>query len=511
MTSTTSDRVTTFLRDTVDLLERQQSAHLGGDADQPLCLTVSRRTGISYRSLGAKVDGEYKTYWFPAQELEMQPVRMDLPMWPILDCLAQLTGESRYAQRVTAMAEALAAHGFDERCGLGYFGEETDFDVVRLGPISSKPETPPHFKPGNTGDCPGLPLDRLWRHAPEQMARMCRAMFLGLVTDSERMDYNRFCGYDFEDREGRHALPPDSRHCAFDTAGARMIHWWGSSVAHTGDERCLGWAQRMADKWQAVQHPDSGLMPNFFGAVAEYAPVQPPGQWAEVRGGSMTAMTLIEAAEQLRRRPEGHALAEQVTAMAVKLARGLARHSYDPQRRLFREVMHLDGRPYEQTARYAFRTQAEKDAAVRRNPHYEQVAVFQGVGLYRDPPFWSECAGSDVPYHLAYVAQRTGDAELRDQVAAMREPILEEAHRFEGPMTPDGRWSFYGSARYIQAFLLMERMTGDACYRAAAVDLADRETNLLDADADPAWWRTRDRTVLLDALLMLAEAQAEDK
>lgn len=509
--TTAADTITTWLRETVDLLDREQSAPLGGDARGLSCLTITGRTGISYRSLGAKGgDSEFTTYWFPAQPLEMKPVRLDLSLWPFLDGLSELTGNPRYSERVTAMADAFAEHGFDPLTHLGYFGESTDFDVVRLGPISSKPGTAPHFKPGNSGACPGMPLKRLWRHASTQMERSFHAMFLGLITDPARMDYNRFCCYDFDASRGKHAMAPDARHCAFDSAGARMIHWWASCFAHTGDHQCLDWAQRMADKWAAVQHPQSGLVPNFFGAAGEYAAVQSPGQWAEARGAAMTAMALVEAAEQLEQRLNGRALAGQVTRMAVALARGVARFSYDPDRRLFREVLRLDGRPYEQTARYTFRTQAEKDEAVRRNPLYEQVAVFEGIGFYRHPPYWSECAGSDLPYQLAFVAERTGDAQLRDDVAAMVEPIMDEVRRLKGPMTPEKRWTFYGSARYIQTLVLLAQMSGDVRYLRDAQTVAEREIGQLVQDGAEPWWRRRDRNILLDALLMLAETQGSN-
>ncbi|MBM3889363.1 MAG: hypothetical protein FJ388_09580, partial [Verrucomicrobia bacterium] len=262
-----SRRFLSFVLDTMKTLVERQSARLGGEPDGTLFLTCSRFANRSYRSLGyRKDDGSYSNFWFPEMPMDYQPFMVDFDLWPILERLSELTGERSYREMVEEMARAFVSHGFDARSGLGYLGEEASFDVVRKTVVPTKlRSTVPKFKPKNTGNFPAMPMEALWRHGPEQMHRMFRAMYYGLITDAPSMDYNRYCGYDFSDAERRHSMKRNSGHCAFDTAAGRMIHWWASCFAHTGDADCLQWAQRMADKWQAVQHAESGLVPNFFG------------------------------------------------------------------------------------------------------------------------------------------------------------------------------------------------------------------------------------------------------
>src|ERR1043166_6607193 len=157
-----------FIRDTLDILLERQSAHLGGKPDGTLFLTVTNELHKSYHSLGKKYGDRYRLYSFPQPPMEMQPTRLDMDLWPILDELSNLTGEGRYRDMVTAMAEAFARHGFDPRCGLGYLGEMCDFDVVGLKSMPRGSAKEPAFKPRNSGDCPTLPLERLWTHAPLQ-------------------------------------------------------------------------------------------------------------------------------------------------------------------------------------------------------------------------------------------------------------------------------------------------------------------------------------------------------
>jgi len=497
-----------FVRATVDCLIGQQSATLGGKPDGVRFITVTRPIRRSYRSIGYKrPDGKYQSYWFPESPIEYQPVVADLDAWLVLDWLSKLTGEPRYRDMTAAMAGAFARCGFDAQSGLGYLGESAALDVVRARGVSCRPGgANPSFKPKNTGTYPELPLDRLWARAPDQMHRMCRAMFLGLVTDPASMDFNRYCSYAFRDTEGRHAMERTPSHCGFETAGARMVHWWASCFGKTGDADCLAWAQRMADKWRAIQDPHSGLVPNFFGGLAP-APgcPMPPGKWVEPRGAALAAVAWLAAAAELRTRPEGHRLAAQLTEMGVRLALGVARHAYDPSRRVFREHLDLNGRPYLTTARYCFRTQAEKDAAVKVDPAMAQVKVYDGAGFYRPCSYWEFCAGSTIPLDLARAMHLSQNRELALVLARWVPDLIDEACRQPSAMTEEGAWTFRASGQYIRMLVLLYRQTKDVDFLDLACQLADRELRCLGAIEYPQWWRMPERTALLDGLLALYE------
>jgi len=500
-----------FVTQTVERLIEHQSATLGGEVGGARFITVSRALNRSYRSIGFKKDdGSYQNFWFPETPMDYEPFMADFESWILLDRLSELTGDARYRNLTSAMADAFARNGFDPQCGLGYLGEEAGFDALHMRNVAAKARAPmPEFKPKNTGTYPQLPLDRLWAHAPEQTHRMFRAMFFGLVTDAASMDFNRFCPFTFKDADQRPALTRNPGHCGFDTAGGRMIHWWSSCFARTGDTDCLGWAQQMADKWRAVQHAESGLIPNFFGGEAsdEGAPM-PVGRWAETRGAALTATSWIDAAAELRKRPGGGPLAEQLTQMALKLALGVARHAYDPERRVFRNHLHLDGRPYVETARYTFRTQVEKDAAVRLDPVLQQVKVYDGSGFYQPCSYWEHCAGVSVPLWIAQVMAATGDGELTAILRGWARDIIEESRNQQAAITGEGAWTFRASGEYVRLLVLLYQTTKDAHDLDAAREIADRELAGLEQVGYPEWWRMPERTALLDGLLALHEALA---
>lgn len=495
-----------FVKNTIDTLASRQSARLGGTPNGTLFLTVTRPVYTSYRSIGHKRGESFENYWFPEKPMDLAPYLCDFDLWPILDRFSELSGEPRYSEMTDAMARGFVVHGFHPSSGLGYLGEEAGFDVARLAVASTKiGVADAQFKPKNTGTFPGMPLARLWAVAPDSMHRMFRAMYLGLVTEPGIMDFNRYCHFNWDDKAGKHALVQNTAHCAFDSAAGRMIHWWANAFAETGDADCLKWAEQMTDKWAAVQHPESGLVPNFFGAVAaqENTPM-PPGEWAEARNAALTAVALLDAADELNRREAGKALATRLTDMARRMALGVARFSYDPERRVFREYLHLDGKPFTGTARYTFPTQAQKDEAVKVDPVLAQVKVYDGAGFFTPGTYWEHCAGSTIPLDLAQAASRTKDPELLALVGGLGRAAAEEAGKLDGPVTTEGKWTFRASGEYIAMLVLLHRATGEEEYLSAARAMADRELLALQRVVQPEWWRLPERAALLNGLLELA-------
>ena len=498
-----------FVTEAVEKLLDHEVKRLGGSPRGTRFITVSRRSGRSYRSLGHKDGDEYRTCWFPEKPFEYDAFRADHEIWSVLDRLSDLTGEPRYRDLVTAMLDAVAEHGFDPRSGLAYLSEESDLHVPenRVCPSKST-STRPSFKPRNSGHNPGMPLERMWERMPAQLRRCYRAMYHGLITDPTCLDYNRFCMYGFSDAEAKPSLHKNAGNCAFDTAGGRMIHWWSSCWAHAGDADCLHWAQRMTDKWQAVMHPTTGLIPNFFGAAGwQPGADQMPGKWAETRGSALTAVSWLEASQELSARPGAESLQTRLADMALHLARGVADHVYDAEQHRFREHLRFDGGPYEDTARYCFRTQAEKDAAVREDPRMAQVIVYDGAGFYRHPNYYEQCVGSSIPFHLTQVAAATGDAALIEHAARFAADAVEEARQLDGAFTPEGRWTFRATGWHITMCILLQRATGDGKYLDWAAELAEREISALRQVTCPHWWRLRERSTFLAALLELHAAQ----
>lgn len=486
-----------FVKDGLQTLLDRQSARLGGKPDGTPCITVSRNLLRTWRTLGRK-DGGYYSIRVEGHPLEREPFRLDVRMWPVLELLSEVTGDPQYRQRVVEMASAFGQYGFDPASGLGYLGAETQFDVLRLKAVPShNPAGEPIFKPSLN-----VPLDRLWAGAPGQMGRMFRAAYYGLITRPANMDYNRYCSYGFDDRLRKPSMAFNPRHVAFAQTGAMLIHWWGYLFARTGDAESLEWAQAMADKWGAAQHPASGLIPHCFVSEKSEADTQPPMSYS-CYGEMQTVISLLRGVRELEKRPEGVALAGQIEDMALRLLRGMARYGYVSEERVFPHWMYLDGRPCRETVAYCFGTQAEKDEAVQKDPALEEVAVYAGTGFYSD---WPSNMGvqNDFPYHVALGARMTGDTEVLSRAQGWAADLMEEAGRLTGAFNAQGQWTYAASASYIKMLLLLFEATKERHYLDQARRLADMELDFLARPLpDPEWWRMPFRDGLLEALLLL--------
>jgi len=195
--------------------------------------------------------------------------------------------------------------------------------------------------------------------------------------------------------------------------------------------------------------------------------------------------------------------------MARSAVRGTIQYAYDPGRRLFIENLNFDGTPYDKTARYCFRTQAEKDAAVAEDPAMAQVFVWEGTGLYDSAAFWDHFAGSHIPLQLACVAELTGDPQLARLLDPIATAIAEESSRQPEAFTDEGRWTFRATGEYIQLLMILHRLTGNASYVNSARQIADQELARLEQVQWPQWWRLAQRAPLLLGLLSLHEANLE--
>ena len=494
-----------WLRGVVDRILELQTVLLRGESGGAPCVTTDLPARLGYRSLAYREGNTFRTGRFPGQPFDYETFRMDHEIWPVLDGLSALTGEPRYRELVDGMLEVLKREGFDPRSGLLRLGEESDFDVLRADVCAKpSPRYVPTFKPVNSSPRADMHLDRFWKHLPTRTHRWLRATYYGHVTDPASMDFNRVTFYGFDDSAHKPALARDASFCGFEGCAASLIRFWVSCWVHAGDRECLRWARQMTDKWRAVQHPETGLAPNFFGAAAPGdGDAQQPGDWAEARNAAQAAGLFLRAAADLRRRPGADALAADLQDMGRRLAIGVARHSYDPAKRYFHEHLHLDGRLYEHTARYCFRTQVDKEAAVLIDPLMEEVPVFSGVGFYRNPNFYDHLAGTNIPYDLAGAALLCPEDALVGPLRAMAAAAVTEADALEGAFTPEARWTFRATGWYIEMCLRLFQITRDPLHRDQAKRLADREIAALETVRHPDWWRLRERTIFLDALLHL--------
>lgn len=492
-----------FALDTYKTLQARQSASLAGsNLQQPPHITITGYTGPDWTSVAKRGD-HYDKYPCLNPPIDAEPTRLDFDAWPWLQRLSDLTGDPAFRARVDHMARDFADYGFDPRSGLAYFGNETQFDVVRVGPAGVGPYAMPKFKPWF-----GLPLDTLWKHAPEKMARCMRTAWQGLITREQDLAYNRFCFFGQRDGGSAHFLPFEPMHVAFAQTGACLIHWWSDAYLRTGDATFLRWAERMAQKWHAVQSTRSGLVPHWFGADSSDEKTQPPRTCAHVHD-VFVAGGLLDAAALLRGRPEAAALAERLGAMGLNLMRGIARHGYDDAERIFPNWLHVDtGEPDRETIYYAFQTQAQKDEALKVDPTLEAVSVYRGEGFYRAGP-WHFGTSNPMPSRIARAAEITGDPFLLERATLLGERVLEAADALTGPLNPEGRWTFDASASYIEMFLSLHRATRDPRFLAHARRLADMEIEFLARPAPqgkPEWWRLPGRNQLPAALVELHAA-----
>lgn len=488
------------------LLWQGQSVRLADSPVEPPFITITRQSGPTWCSVALRKDGRYDLYPVPEQPIDAKPTRLDLAAWSWLEKLARQTGDAAWEKRLADMADLFAVYGFDPRSGLGYFGAQAQFDVVLLGPSGTAAYATPNFKPAFN-----LPVDILWRHAPRQMDRMFHGAYYGLVTRPDRMDYNRFCYYGSDDRPRRTYTPFNPQHVAFAQTGAILIHWWAYDFVKTGDPQCVVWAKAMADKWEKVQGPETGLVPHWFGSDLATDTEMPPRPYCNAYD-SLTAGALLDAAALLK----GHtnapaaALAEQVGRMGLRLAQGLARHGYDDARRIFPSWIRVaDGVPDTNTIIYAFQTQEQKDEAVRKEPGCRDVSVFAGAGFFSAGP-WSYGTLNTVPGDMGRAAELTRDPALIAHARRLAERIMEEARALPpGPLTARGQWTFDASASYTRLMLALNRITGDAAYLDNARFLMDRELAALAQPLPkdrPEWWRLPSRNVLMEAMLELDEA-----
>jgi len=489
-----------FARQAVETLIEKQSARWGNSPEGPLCLTITRRTDNSYRSVGARDGDSYLSFWFPAAPFEMEPKRLDLKLWDILDRLTVATGDQRYASLVDGMVAAFVNCGFEPTSGLGYLGQEAQFDVEALQPLAIGSYPQPKFKPQAD-----LPLERLWAAAPSAMARMFKAAYKGQITRPETMDYNRWCHYGFDDQQAQPAMEFNPRHLGFAHIAATLIHYWSFHYARSGDDKVLDWAQRMAAKWDAVQNPQTGLMPYYFGNGEPDSQEMPPAAMCH-NTDSLTAIALLRARDELRKTPGSQALAGQIEAMATRLLQGIARFGYDDEERIFPVWMALETGAFDYTAVcYTFPTQQLKDEAVKHNPLLEEVDVFVGPGFYTDGR-WAFGIGNTMPYDIALGALLTGDTMLRERAEFFATRVMEAARELKSGFNERGQWTCEASASYIRMMLVLFRLTGEQKYLENARFLADRELEFLARPLPPEkleWWRYAFRNEVIDAMLEL--------
>ena len=484
-----------FVVETIRQMKKHQSARIGGDANGVLFITVTGNSALAYLSLGLRRGNTYETGRVVEKPFAYHPTLADISIWPVLEQLSDATGSEEYRDWVLEMAAAFARHGFEPCSGLGYLGQACRLDVVRLKGVGTS------YKPG-----PDAPLERLWEQAPERMTRMMKATYYGMVTRPDTMDYNRYCFYGFDDRARKPAMPFLPRHLPFAYSGACLIYWWGTDFARTGDPEMLQWARKMADKWLSMQHPESGLLPYFYFPSGTLSDSVTPTEYVSTGSASRAAVALFQAASEFGKRAEGIAFAAQLRTMAGKIARGIARFAYDPSQRIFSAYLHHDGSPFMETARYTFRTQADKDDAVKVAPALKDATVFSGEGFYEPGPYSRHSAGSDIPLQVAWCARENRDPCSLERCREWAEVALEASRRFAGPFTGEGKWTFAGSASYIRMLVILFELTGDGRCLEWARALADREMEHVRRVAHPEWWRMPERNGFLEALLALDSA-----
>jgi hypothetical protein len=506
---TTPPTIEEFLRLSLEEIFRQTSIKVplnGREIPLPTCNSTINR---GYLSLGHRdEDGKHSLYNFSENPWSWHPTLLDVPLSTQLKDLGATLRDNRLTERYDAFVEILARHGFDPRSGLGYFGEESVLELPTLTPRSKGSSSYPKFKPFNTGTIPCLPNEDLWKTAPDAMQLMMKSMFTGLVTDPKNMEYNRFCFYNFDARSTTPALLKSSAHCGFESSGARMILWWVDAYCETEEPCFLDWARRMFAKWAAVQDSQTGLIPNFFGAVNHVPGADaPPGKWSESRGTAMAANLLTQAS--LRIQAKESAFGGSLKTMALRLAHGILEHAYRPNERSFHELIGRDGRPLDGDARYAFPTREAREDAAKTDSRLAKVSIYDGGGFYRRPGYWSHCAGTEIPVHLASIAANFSDHTLALKLAPLAADFDADRAVCGGPFTKDGVWRFSATAYHIRFLLELFRILPDPEYVQRANEIAEEEIQDLSKICTPDWWRMPDRSEFIAALLQILRTTPE--
>ena len=88
----TVSRYLDFVKRGVQTLIERQSAHASGRPDGALCITVTKQSSKTYRMIGGKHGDTRHTYLSEEQPMEMEPYRLDVNVWPVLDLLSEVTG-----------------------------------------------------------------------------------------------------------------------------------------------------------------------------------------------------------------------------------------------------------------------------------------------------------------------------------------------------------------------------------------------------------------------------------
>jgi hypothetical protein len=502
----TTTNLKTSVRDTVETLIEKQSARLAGAPFGDRCITVTGTVNRRYRSLGGRRGKSFKTFIFDTILPQPNPTAMDFGIWPVLERLAEETGDSSYGELLNAMIQAFADYGFDPRSGLGYFGAMTHFDVVRLGPSPYMGAGSPGFK-----FTAGLPYEKLWEKMPEQMDRMFKAFFWGMITRPETMDYNRYGFYGFDDSRREHTMPYQPGHIAFAGAGAWMIEAWAFHYSKTGDAESLARAQAMADKWLALQSPETGLVPHFLGSKKEGETSMTAQTYCNI-GDANAAIAYLDAARTLEGRSKSVALANQLKEMGRMLITGLAKYCYDAQHDVFQEWLHVeDGSVHTEAYTYHFHSQEQKDHWTAIDPTLAEVAVHSGNQYYQSGPAYWSC-GVGIPLCAAKAAERTNDSYLLERARFFADGIMQSAPEESGPCNEAGQWIFPASGSYLHTMLHLYRITDDEEFLKNARLLASAELERLASPAPegiPEWWRFPFRSGFLFSLLELHAAESQ--
>lgn len=499
-----------FVTATLDrVLDRRsgQSFRWGGNWRNPFIPTVCRPVVRRYISAGGVLaDGTLER--ITVEEVAPgEATRLDIPALSVLERASRLGAKSTYGEIAQHIDKLLGTYAFDPMSGLPYISVECDIDVRLLGPGPAAGGGPPRFK--FKGD---MLLDRLWRVAPQKMTRAARSVYYGLITDPQTFSFNRYCYYGWDDAEPKHQLDFDPWHVGFASSAVWMIRQWAFVYGKTGEPQLLEWAAKMTQKWAAMQNPRTGLLPHFIGAKEAGDKTQTVQPYCHHRDMGV-AEAFFEAAEALDTRPEAAATAQTLRRMGLELARGLARHAYDPGAKIFYNWINVaDGRPASDTIIYTFFSQAQKDEWLRRDPSLAEVAVCPGVGHYRDPAPWAFYAGAGVEAMLSPVMRRTRDPELVEHaIAYAREFLAQREESVRGPIDAKGCWVFNATADNITALIDLHCVTGDAAWLDAAKRIATQEIGFLarpeaQGQGRAPWWAFPQRTHLLAAMLDLHEA-----
>jgi len=204
-----------------------------------------------------------------------------------LDALTNLTGDTKYSDRVRDIYEYVWKHYSDEAGGLPYWGGHTTIDLITAQPVGGVKTSAPithEFKNHMPYLEPFFEID------PDRAAEMVKKIWVTHIRDWDTLGFSRHGSYGQVlrldttwDNTGTYddstlgQLLAKSGDMTFRNAANDLMYCAYTLFEQTGDEKGLLWAGRMLDRYNALADPETKI-----GVYQFYQPLAKHDIWEEL-------------------------------------------------------------------------------------------------------------------------------------------------------------------------------------------------------------------------------------